>query len=189
MKLPLQIAFRHMHHDAELEALVRDKAAGLDRFAPDIVSCRVVLELAGKHHLHGNQYDVHLDIKVPGGEIAVTREPGQHAEYRDVAVALRDAFDAAKRKLEDYERVERHAVKSHADLPHARVHVLHPLSDFGFLRTADGRDIYFHRHSVAGNAFDALDLGAEVTFVEAEKPGEKGPQASTVHVVGRHQSV
>jgi cold shock CspA family protein len=150
------------------------------------MSCRVVVELAGKHHLHGNQYDVHLDIKVPGAEIAVTREPGQHAEYRDLGVALRDAFDAAKRKLEDYVRRQRHAVKAHETPPHARVQVLYPMSDYGFLRTADGRDIFFHRHSVADDAFDRLDLGTEVTFVEAEEPGEKGPQASTVHIVGRH---
>lgn len=189
MKLPLQVTFRHMQPDPAAETLVREKAAGLDRFAAQIMSCRVVVELAGKHHLHGNQYEVHLDIKVPGREIAVSREPGQHAEYRDLAIALRDAFDAAKRKLEDYVRVQRREVKSHEETAHARVQALYPQSDFGFLRTADGRDVYFHRHSVANDAFDNLDLGTEVTFVEAEEPAENGPQASTVHLVGHHHGV
>jgi len=186
MELPLQITFRKLPGSPELEALVRDKAARLDRFARHIMSCRVVIELAGKHHQQGNLYDVHLDIKLPGGEVAVTREPGQHAEYRDVGVALRDAFDAARRKIEDYVREQRGDVKSHEPSPHARVLALYPLSDYGFLRTSDGRDVYFHRNSVADDAFDRLDLGMEVTFVEADQPGEKGPQATTVRLAGRH---
>jgi cold shock CspA family protein len=186
MQLPLQVSFRQMTGSAEIESLIREQAASLDQFAQHIMSCRVVVELVGKHHRHGNLYEVHLDIKLPGGEIAVTREPGQHSEYRDIGVAVRDAFDAARRKIEDYVRRRRGAVKVHEAVPHARVLALYPLSDYGFLRDRDGRDVFFHRQSVADDAFDHLDLGTEVTFVEADEPGDKGPQASTVKMVGRH---
>lgn len=186
MKLPLQVSFRHMEASPEIEAIVREKAESLDRFAEHVMSCRVVVEPAGKHHLHGNQYTAHVDLKLPGGEIAITGEPGQHAEYRDLRVALRDAFDAARRKLEDYVRRQRGSVKAHEGAEHARITALYPQSDYGFLQTPDGRDLYFHRNSVADEAFDRLDLGTEVTFVEAAEPGEKGPQASTVRIAGRH---
>jgi ribosome-associated translation inhibitor RaiA len=113
MQLPLQVSFRHMEHSDALEALVREKARRLDKFAGDIMSCRVVIEPAGKHHEYGNLYQVRIDLTLAGEEIAVTREPGEHAEYKDIHVALRDAFDTARRRLEDYVRRRRGDVKSH----------------------------------------------------------------------------
>jgi cold shock CspA family protein len=176
-----------MDHSDEIETAVREKAARLDQFAGHIMGCRVVVEPAGKHHVHGSMYAVRLDITLPGGEIAVTREPSQHTEYKDVAVAIRDAFDSARRQLEDYVRRRRGAVKAHEAAPHARVSKLFPDEGYGFLETPDGREIYFHRHSVLHDAFDRLELGTEVTFVEEE--GAEGPQASTVKLVGRHGHV
>jgi len=184
MQLPLQIAFRHMEHSDAIESIIREKAARLDKFAEHIMGCRVVVEPAGKHHQHGNLYEVHLDITLPGGEIAVTREPSQHTEYKDIAVALRDAFDSARRELEDYVRRQRGAVKAHEPLPHARVSQLFPKEGYGFLETPDGREIHFHRNSVLHEGFDRLQIGTEATFVEEQ--GQKGPQASTVKPVGRH---
>lgn len=184
MQLPLQISFRHMEHAAAIEALVREKAERLDKFAADIMSCRVVVEPAGKHHQHGNLYEVRIDLTVPGEEIAVTRESSEHTEYKDVEVALRDAFDSARRKLEDYVRRRRRAVKAHEVPPHGRVSQLFPHEGYGFIETPDGREIYFHRHSVLHDAFERVQVGTEVTFVEEE--GQKGPQASTVRLVGKH---
>jgi len=180
----LQVTFRRMEHSDAIEAMVREKAALLDKFAGDIMSCRVVVDLVGKHHQHGNHYEVRLDITLPGDEITVTHEPGQHTEYRDIAIALRDAFDMARRRLEDSVRRQRGAVKAHEPLPHARVIQLLPTEGYGFLETPDGREVYFHRKSVLSDAFDQLEVGTEVTFVEEE--GKKGPQASTVKLVGRH---
>lgn len=184
MELPLQVSFRRMKTSDTIEAMVRERAVLLDKFARNITSCRVVVELAGQHHLHGNLYEIHLDLTLPGGEITVTREPGQHPEYKDIAVALRDAFNAARRQVEDYVRHQRGEVKTHEPPSHACVSQLIPKGDYGFLETPDGREIYFHRHSVLSDAFDRLKVGTEVTFVEEE--GNKGPQASTVKLVGRH---
>jgi cold shock CspA family protein/ribosome-associated translation inhibitor RaiA len=184
MQTPLQITFRHMDHSETIEALIRERAAKLDASADHIMGCRVVVEPAGKHHEHGNLYEVRIDITVPGEEIAVTREPSEHAEYRNIQVALRDAFDSARRRLEDYVRRRRGAVKVLETTPHARVSKLFPDEGYGFLSTPDGREIYFHRHSVLHEAFDRLEIGTEVTFVE--KTGKKEPQASTVKLVGKH---
>src|SRR6516162_1133867 len=184
MQVPLQVSFRHMEHSEVIEALIREKVAKLDASPDHIMGCRVVVEPAGKHHEHGNLYEVRIDITVPGEEIVVTREPSEHTEYKDIQVAIRDAFDSARRRLEDYVRRRRGAVKALETAPHARVSRLFPDEDYGFLSTLDGREIYFHRHSVLHEGFDHLQIGTEVAFVEEE--GKKGPQASTVRPVGRH---
>ena len=182
MNLPLQIAFRNMDHDPALEAVVRQRAERLDRFCDHIMGCRVVIDVPHRHHQHGNQYHVRLDITVPGDELVVNREPGGHSAARNLEAAIGEAFDTAGRLLEDYVRRRRHDDKVHAGLPRGRVRAVR--DDHGFLETADGREVYFHRHSLVGADFDRLLPGTEVTFVE--DAGEKGPQATTVRVSGRH---
>ncbi|MGA9665867.1 MAG: ribosome-associated translation inhibitor RaiA [Gallionella sp.] len=108
MQIPLQITIRDIEHSDALEAHIREKAEKLDEFFERIMSCRVVVEMPHKHHHQGKQFNVRIDIGVPGSEIVVNRD---HAE--DVYVALRDAFDAAKRQLEDYARKMRGDVKTH----------------------------------------------------------------------------
>lgn len=184
MRLPLQVSFRHMEPSPHIESIVEKKAASLDNFASDIMSCRVVVEPAGKHHKRGNPYSVRIDVTLAGEEIVVTRDPAQRTQYKDIRVAIREAFDAASRRIEDYVRRRRGQVKTHADVPHAHVSSLFADEDYGFLTTPDGREIYFHRNSVLNGDFDQLKRGTEVAFAEEE--GEKGPQASTVKLVGRH---
>ncbi len=108
MQIPLQITIRDVEHSEALETHIREKAKKLDEFFNHIMSCRVVVEVPHKHHHQGKQFNVRIDIGVAGGEIAVNRD---HAE--DVYVALRDAFDVAKRQLEDYARKLRGDVKKH----------------------------------------------------------------------------
>ena len=115
MQLPVQITFRGMETSAAIDAAVRERAGKLEQFHPRIVSCRVVIEQPARHKHQGNQFVVHIDLKVPGGEIAVNRE-----HHEDVYVALRDAFDAARRKLEDFAREQRGDVKHHEPTPPAR---------------------------------------------------------------------
>jgi ribosomal subunit interface protein len=103
----MQITIRDMEHSEALETHIRQKVQKLDEFFKHIMSCRVVVEMPHKHHNQGKQFNVRIDIGVPGNEIVVNRD---HSE--DVYIALRDAFDAAKRQLEDYARKVRGDVKS-----------------------------------------------------------------------------
>lgn len=105
----MQITLRNLAHSEPVDALIRQRAARLQQFHPHIVSCRVVVGLAGRHQHKGKQFVVRLDLKVPGGEIAV-----DHQHDEDVRVAVRDAFDAARRKLEDQLRQQRGDVKTHS---------------------------------------------------------------------------
>lgn len=187
MQLPLEITFRHMEPSPAVEARIREKADKLDRFHDHIMSCRVVVEAPHAHQHKGKLYQVRLDIKTPGRELAVTHEHRRDHAHEDVYVAIRDAFDAAVRQLEDFARKQRGDVKEHQPPPHGRVVELVPEEDFGRIEASDGRRIYFHRNSVLGDGFDSLEIGSEVRF--DEEAGDRGPQASTVHPVGKHHIV
>ncbi|ADH85926.1 HPF/RaiA family ribosome-associated protein [Desulfurivibrio alkaliphilus] len=183
MKLPLEITFRRMDSSPALEAKIREKAQKLERYHDHIMSCRVVVEAAHGQHRQGNLFQVRLDIKVPGKELAITRHhPKDHA-HEDVYVALRDAFDAAARRLEECGRIERGEVKAGEGPPRGRVVSLDPDLDCGRIETPDGELIYFHRNSVLGGGFDSLEVGSEVRF--SEEMGDKGLQASSVHPAGK----
>jgi cold shock CspA family protein len=122
--------------------------------------------------------DVRIDLTVPGSELVIKRQPNE-----DIYVVIRDAFDAAYKKLEDYERKLRGEVKTHQSPSHAMVTKLFPKSGYGFLEAPEGYEVYFHKNSVLNSAFSKLKIGTKVRYVE--EPGEKGPQASTVAIVGK----
>ncbi|MFO7602799.1 MAG: HPF/RaiA family ribosome-associated protein [Gammaproteobacteria bacterium] len=184
MQIPLQITFRHMETSEALEARIREKARSLERFADHIMSCRVTVEAPHQHQQQGNLFSIKIDITLPGGEIVAARHSDKHHAHEDPYVALRDAFNAARRQLEDYLRKRRGKVKTHAQPPHGRVKQLFPFNDYGVIETADGREIYFHRNSVIETEFDKLEEGSLVHF--NEEMGDDGPQASSVHVEGKH---
>ena len=184
MKLPLQITFRGMEPSEAVEANIREKATKLERYCDHIMACRVVVEEPHAHKHQGRLFHVRLDITVPKGEIVASRNPDQHRAHEDVYVAIRDAFNAATRQLEDYVRRERHKVKRHEAAAHGRIVELVPYEDYGRIETPDGRSIYFHRNSLLEADFDQLEIDDEVRF--QEEAGANGPQASSVHPIGKH---
>lgn len=108
MQLPVQITFRGMDRSAALEAAIRTQADKLNGLYPRLTSCRVVVEEVAAHKHQGKLFALHVDLKIPSHEIAVTRN-----EHEDVYVALRNAFDAARRKLSDEAQIQRGEVKQH----------------------------------------------------------------------------
>ena len=102
MKLPLQITARNIELTEAIEAAVREKALKLERFYDGIMSCRVVVEAPHRHHNKGVMYNACIDITVPGSEVVVKREP-----HEDLYVAIRDAFDAARRQLQNISQKRR----------------------------------------------------------------------------------
>lgn len=187
MPIPLELAFRNMDSSPCVEADVREKAEKLTRDFDRIIGCRVVVEAPHRHHRKGKLYDVRVDISVPGDEIVVTRQgPRDHA-HEDVYVAVRDAFEAAYRRLEDYARKARGDVKTHDAPLHGMVRRMFP--DHGFIETSDGREIYFHRNSVAAGNFADLQPGSEVRLVIVHGESAEGPQATTVKPIGKHRLV
>lgn len=187
MQVPLQITFRNMAPSPTIEGRIREHAERLEKFNGRITSCRVVVEAPHRHHQKGNVYHIKVDITVPGNEIVATREPTLDQSHADIHVAIRDAFEAAVRQLENHSRRIRGHVKTHdVAQEQGRVSRLFRDDGYGFIETPGGLDVYFHENSVVDDGFDKLKQGSEVRFQLADGEGEKGPQASTVTLVGKH---
>jgi cold shock CspA family protein len=185
MQTPAEIAFQHCEPSEEIRAEVDRQTQRLERFSSRITSCHVVVTKSAARHKKGDLYRVDLRIAMPGQkDVIVDRSHGDAPEHEHAEVAIRDAFDAAIRRIEDVMRDLRGEVKQHAAPEHGRVARFLADEDCGFIETPDGREIYFHRNSVLDGNFDRLVVGSEVCFVE--EAGEKGAQASTVRLIGKH---
>ena len=182
--IPLQVIFRHMDASEALKAKVREKIDKLGQFYPSIEHCNVAVELLHKHHHQGNHFHVRIELKVPGHELIAEREPDQNHAYTDVYVALRDAFMAMRRQLEDLARHQQGHTKHHEEKPHGHITEISPDKTFGRIESVDGRWLYFHRNSLIGDDLDKLQVGTPVYYVE--EMGDEGPQASSVYPVGKH---
>lgn len=175
-------------HGVDLAPSVRDvileRIEKLERFAKDIIGCRVVVEAPHRHADPSHdavRYVVKIDIELPGDDLHVHGNHGDDAAHTDVYVAVRDSFDTAERLLKKRGERRRRDVKHHEAPPVARVTELFPDEDYGFLEDADGQRIYFHRNAVLGKGYDELSLGSLVHYVDTQ--GDKGRQATTVHQV------
>ena len=103
MQTPLHITFQDIEPSAAVEAAIRDKVAKLEHLYGRITSARVVVSRPRARGRQGHLYAVHVELTVPAGrEIVVSRERGRNHAHEDVYVAIRDAFDGARRQLEDY---------------------------------------------------------------------------------------
>lgn len=172
-----QISFRGLDPSEFIERRVREKLDWLNRFENGIVGARVTVEQRHKHQHKGALFHVRVYLKVAGGSQVVMGED----EAEDVYVAIRDAFDAVRRGLEGHAGRLRGETKAHEEPPIGRVVSLG--ADYGFLRTVDDREIYFHRNALPDGGFDDLALGDAVRFDLYEGEGNEGPQASTVFAV------
>ena len=181
----LQITFRNIDASPAVEAKIRERARELEQFFDRIVSCRVVIEAPNRRR-HGDLYHIRVDLKVPGREIVVKRDPPEHHAHEDIYVAVRDSFDAVRRQLEDHVRRRRGDVKVHDVPSHGRIGSLIAERDYGFINASDGTEVYFHRNAVANGEFEKLQVGDEVRFSLHSGEGEKGPQASAVVPIGKH---
>ena len=185
MQTPIEIDFQGMEARPDLRAAIDKQVAQLeDRFGR-ITAGRVVLKAPGGRHRTGGLYEMSIHLSLPDGRsVAIGRTPQNDERYADLNYALNDAFKRARRQLQDQVRELQGAVKQHDGPPIGTVVRLDPSGEFGFLESADGHEIYFHRNSVVGDGFARLAAGSRVTF--AETVGDKGPQASTVKPMGKH---
>jgi ribosome-associated translation inhibitor RaiA/cold shock CspA family protein len=185
MQLPLQITFKNIETSPAVEARIRQEAAKLERFAGRIGHCRVVIETPHRRQRQGKIFRVSINLTLPPRhEIAIGRERRQNQSHEAIGVAIRDAFDAAVRRVEDHVRRFRGDVKSH-EAPLAG-RVIRVAADHGFVATDGGQEVYFHENSVVGGGFAQLEVGSEVILVVAEGESPHGWQASTVQAVGKH---
>lgn len=185
MSIPLDVSFRDIEPSPAIEARIREKAEKLERFFDRAVSCKVVVAARNKHQHKGRLYNVSIHLAVPGEDLMIGHEHKLDHAHEDVYVAIRDAFDALKRRLQDRVRLQRGDVKSHAVPAHGRIAKLFDYEGYGIIEAADGEEIYFHKNAVVGD-FGKLVIGDEVRFLAQHGESEKGLQASTVTKIGKH---
>ncbi len=185
MHTPVQIEFHNVGETAKAHAAIEEHVAELEKRFGHITACRARLEGPGERHKTGGLYQVHIRLALPDGrEVNIGRTPSADERYADLAFAIDNAFKRARRQLQDQIRRLAGQVKHHEGQPTGKIARLDASGEFGFIETSDGQEIYFHRNSVL-DGLTALSVGTAVTF--AEEQGERGPQASTVKVLGGHR--
>lgn len=185
MQVPAEITFRNCESSEELRTEIAKQLHRLEKFSGRITSCQVVIEAPKTRHRQGDAFKVELRIAMPERKnILVSRSHGDIPENEHPLVAIRNAFHAAQGQIEDAAREMRGAVKTHEPPDHGRITRFLAGEDCGFIETNDGREVFFSRNAVLNDGFDDLMVGSEVRFVEQQ--GDKGPQASSVRLIGKH---
>jgi ribosomal subunit interface protein len=183
METPLELSFVNLDHSDAVGQRVRERVDKLERIFGRVTSCHVFVEVPHKQHRKGNRYEVRVEVRVPGGELAVNNKPGDVNAHEDLNVAIRDAFNAMERQLEKWKQKASGEVKVHDGQLQGRIAEIDHDKGFGQIAASDGRLVYFHRNSVVGGDFADLRQSDPVELVVQSRESEIGPQASTVRPI------
>jgi cold shock CspA family protein/ribosome-associated translation inhibitor RaiA len=185
MQLPLNISYRNVAKDEAIDGLIRDKASKLDEVCDHIMGCHVAVEKTHENPDSGSPFRVRIDLTVPPShELAVTKNPVKGVQYQPLEAVIRSAFEAARRQLMELNDRQQDQVKSHPQQEMRAIVVrLFPEEGYGFLKTVDGREIYFHQGSVLNDDFERLEIGTGVRFFAHQHSDL--PEASTVQIVSK----
>lgn len=182
MQVPLQITFRESSDPSgAIRARIHEYVEKIDTYHKNVIGCQVVVDAPHHHQHRGNLYQVRINLSVPGHKFIASSEAKHNHAHEDVYVAVRDAFEALNRQLDTLTHVRQGQVKIHMALPQGRVSELFLAENYGRIVSDDGHDIYFHRHSLQHDDFNALEIGTLVAY-EMEM-GDDGLQATYVKVL------
>lgn len=185
MQTPLELNFHNVDRSDWSENLIRERVARLERYSDEIVSCHVIVSRPHTHQHKGNPMKVTIEVRLPQNRrLVVNEEPVMVEQQSKLSVVINSAFDAMQRRLSKTgEHHRRDALTPSEEENRALVVRLFAEEGYGFLRTMDGREFYFHEHAVLNHDFPRLAVGTEVRFEPSM--GEQGPQASTVRIVNK----
>ena len=186
MQVPIEISFGSTHSNGAIRSLIDQESAKLERVCDHISSCRVALDEQPEPKRARNPYRVRVEVHVPPRHTLVAESrPRDNNPTDPLPAVIRATFKAMQAQLRKLVAKQHGNVKFHPTEQEslAMVSRLFPEEGYGFIKTPDGRDIYFHRNSVLHHDFDRLTPGTAVRFVE--EAGEEGPQASTVQVIDK----
>ena len=189
MQVPLEVIYNGVDRSEWSENFVREQVERLNRYAADMIACRVAIEQPHHHRNKGNPFHVRVEVTLPPRkDLVAVAEPKTVPASSELRNVIRDAFRAMEKQVKKACEQRRYDVKAHED---TRVHNgtsafvvrLFPDRDYGFVKTADGEEVYFHRNSVLHGDFERLGIGTRVRYETEE--GEKGLQASTVQILDK----
>lgn len=188
VQVPVEIAFHNIERVPWAEEEIRARIAKLEKIYERLVTCRVRVDQRAQNSSRTIPPVVRIEIGIPGRkDLVVAHEPDylqQKFQAPDLHNAINEAFRIAEDQLAEYKRQLQGRTKVvHHDGPNqllGQVADLDPSGDFGFILTAEGGMLYFHRNSVLSGDFEKLRRGIEVHYVE--EMGDTGPTASKVRV-------
>lgn len=187
MKVPPEITYRNVDKTAAIDTLINEKIAKLEQLCDYISSCQIAIEKVHDRPRSGSPYRARIDLTLPPShELVADSNPSDNNQYVELDAVIRDAFRKMERQLKQQIQQQRESEKTKsgsATDTTALVVRLFRAEGYGFLRSLEGEEIYFHCNSVLHNDFDRLELGTGVRF-EAED-GEQGPQATSVQIVDK----
>jgi len=97
MTTPLEISFHGIDKSDAVEARIQEKFGRLHNHFDRMTHARVVITSPNRTGDRAKMFTVKVDIGMPGQQPIVVNSEG---DYTDVFLALRDAFNAAQRKLD-----------------------------------------------------------------------------------------
>lgn len=187
MQIPPEITYRDVEKTNTLDTLVNEKIAKLERLCDYINGCHIAIEKIHDRPRSGSPYRVRIDITVPPNhELVADSTPSEQNQYVEVDTVIRDAFSKIERQLKELTQKQRESEKTKGvsmQDTDALVVRLFEQDGYGFIKSFDGQEIYFHRNSVLHDGFDRLEIGTGVRFAVEE--GEQGPQATSVQIVDK----
>jgi cold shock CspA family protein/ribosome-associated translation inhibitor RaiA len=188
MKIPPEITYRNVEKTNAIDTLIHEKIAKLETVCHQLNSCHIAIEKIHDRPRSGSPYRVRIDMTVPPGhEIVAERSPAEGNQYEPLDAVIRDTFNAARQQLVKFnERQQESDRAPHPEQAQETTGLVTKLfkdEGYGFLRSLEGREIYFHRNSVLHHDFERLEVGTAVHF--SPEMGEEGPQASTVRIVDK----
>lgn len=114
MTIPTTVTFNGLARSDALRAHILEHVQRLERFAGDILSCDVIVELAERSHHQGNAFGVHVHANLQGRELEVSRSGPASVRQEDAYAVVADTFRALRRRIQDYVRRRRGDVKAHS---------------------------------------------------------------------------
>jgi ribosome-associated translation inhibitor RaiA/cold shock CspA family protein len=191
MQIPIEIAFHQIESSEWVKQEIHNRVARLEEIYPRLITARVRVDKMAHSSGSATPPVVRIELSVPGyKDIVVAHEPEhltQKFQNPDLRQALNESFAIAERQLIAFKEKQQGRTKTHVTDTGsqllAQVAEMRPEDDHGFLMTASGSLLYFHRNSVLSGDFDSLSRGDEVHYVE--DTGDTGPTASKVRVVQR----
>ena len=183
METDPQIVFEHMESSDALRERVLQELTDLEKFYGRITSARVSMSPPPREHRKSHLYRTNIHLVLPGGrEVTVSHVPNEARAEVDMYTSVQDAFDVARRQLQDEVRRMEGDVKTHAGGPEqtGQVEKIFPEDGYGFIVTPSGHQVFFSQRKVKHNGFKEMHIGTRVYF--EEELGDEGPVATTVRI-------
>jgi ribosomal subunit interface protein len=182
-EIETEITFKDIDPSDAISARISQRIAKLAALSPNIRHCHVWVRAPHRRMRKPVAYVIDISVQMTGTTLNVDHRPGDDNAHEDVYVAIRDAFNAMERQLRRWKDQHKGRPEHHESMLQGRIASLDGYLNCGQIATTDGRLIYFHRNSVAGNGFDSLNEGDAVELSVDTKDADEGPHASFVRLV------